>query len=526
MHSETAPVLILGSGAAGLSCALRLAEAGREVTVVCKGELASGATLWAQGGISAVLGSDDSLEAHVQDTLIAGAGLCDEAAVRYTVAHGAEVVHWLLERGVAFTRDENDPANQRLHLTREGGHSHRRIAHAADATGRAVETTLATLAASHPRIRVREHTMAVDLIVAGGTRRVVGAYLLDVKTGAVQAQPARAVVLATGGANQVYLYSSNPHGASGDGIAMAWRAGCRVAHMEFMQFHPTGLYHPESRAFLISEALRGEGARLTLPDGSPFMQRFDARLELAPRDIVARAIDHEMKRLGIRHVLLDIRHRGAEFIGSHFPSIQAHCLSLGIDITQQPIPVVPIAHFTCGGVRTDLDARTDLDGLYAIGEVACTGLHGANRMASNSLLECLVFARAAALDLDRRWHSLAEASELPAWDASRVSNSDEDVVIAHNWLELRTFMWDYVGIVRTKKRLMRARHRVDLLLGEIDAFYRHYRISADFLELRNLVTVADLIVRSATLRHESRGLHYNLDYPQTETQARATVLTP
>lgn len=526
MSKHPNAVLIIGSGAAGLSCALRLAEAGRAVTVVCKGVLASGSTLWAQGGISAVLGSDDSLEDHVRDTLEAGAGLCDEAAVRYAVQHGAEVVHWLLERGVALTRDETDPSGQRLHLTREGGHSHRRIAHADDATGRAVETTLAALAASHPLITVQEHTMAVDLIVAPEARRVVGAYVLDVKTGQVRAQAAAAVVLATGGANQVYLYSSNPLGASGDGIAMAWRAGCRVANMEFMQFHPTGLYHPASRAFLISEALRGEGALLTLPDGQRFMDRFDARAELAPRDIVARAIDHEMKRLGIRHVLLDIRHRGAGFIRSHFPTIHAHCLSLGIDITAQPIPVVPIAHFTCGGVLTGLDARTDVDGLYAIGEVACTGLHGANRMASNSLLECLVFARAAANDLCRRLNGLPAPPALAAWDASRVSDSDEDVVVMHNWLELRTFMWDYVGIVRTRKRLLRARHRVDLLQNEINAFYRHYRVSADFLELRNLVTVADLIVRSAMARQESRGLHYTLDHPHTQAHATATVLTP
>ncbi len=524
MPSETSSILILGSGAAGLSCALRLAEAGHRVTVACKGELASGATLWAQGGISAVLGSDDSLEAHVQDTLIAGAGLCDAAAVRYTVAHGAEVIDWLVQRGVAFTRDENDPSGQSLHLTREGGHSHRRIAHAADATGRALETTLASLATQHPNIHLLEHTLAIDLIHAPGERRVVGAYLLQVRSGKVLAFGARAVVLATGGANQAYLYSSNPHGASGDGIAMAWRAGCRIANMEFMQFHPTGLHHPASRAFLISEALRGEGAYLTLPDGERFMPRFDPRAELAPRDIVARAIDHEMKRLGIRHVLLDIRHRGADFIRGHFPSIHAHCLGLGLDITREPIPVVPIAHFTCGGVVTDLDARTDLDGLYAIGEVACTGLHGANRMASNSLLECLVFARAAALDLDRRLAQLPEPPTLPAWDASRVSDSDEDVVISHNWLELRTFMWDYVGIVRTTKRLQRARHRIELLQREIAEFYGNHTVSADLLELRNLVTVADLIVQSALSRHESRGLHHVLDHPQTDTQARPTIL--
>lgn len=526
MSRSAASVLILGSGAAGLSCALHLAEAGHAVTVACKGELASGSTLWAQGGISAVMGDDDTLESHVQDTVVAGAGLCDMAAVRFTVGHGAEVVHWLLDRGVALTCDAADPSGRHLHLTREGGHSHRRIVHAADATGRVLETTLADLVAQHPLIEVRTNTMAVDLVLADGGQRVVGVYLLDIASGRVEAQPARAVVLATGGASQVYLYSSNPHGTSGDGIAMAWRAGCRVANMEFMQFHPTGLFHPESRAFLISEALRGEGAHLTLPDGDRFMTRFDIRGELAPRDIVARAIDHEMKRLGIRHVLLDIRHRGAAFIRQHFPSIHAHCLALGIDITRDPIPVVPIAHFTCGGVMTDLSGRTSLDGLYAIGEVACTGLHGANRMASNSLLECLVFARSAARDLCRTLAQRPMPAPLKPWDASRVSDSDEDVVISHNWLELRTFMWDYVGIVRTTKRLLRARHRIDLLMSEIGDFYRNYRISADFLELRNLVTVADLVVQSALARKESRGLHYTLDHPQTDPVAKPTVLEP
>ncbi|HEU0196812.1 MAG TPA: L-aspartate oxidase [Nevskiaceae bacterium] len=526
-RADGSSVLIIGTGAAGLSCALRLAEAGHPCTVVCKRELASGSTLWAQGGISAVLGPDDTQAAHVQDTLIAGAGLCDETAVRYTVKHGAEVVHWLLDRGVAFTRDENDPTRQRLHLTREGGHSHRRVAHAADATGRAVETTLAELTAANPLITVHEYTMAVDLIVDRGARRVLGAYLLDIHSGEVRAMPARAVVLATGGANQAYLYLSNPDGgSSGDGIAMAWRAGCRVSNMEFMQFHPTGLYHPGSGSFLISEALRGEGAKLKLPDGSRFMDRFDKRAELAPRDIVARAIDHEMKRLGARHVWLDITERGPKFIHTHFPSIQAHCMALGIDITKAPIPVVPIAHFTCGGVVTDLNARTDLDCLYAAGEVACTGLHGANRMASNSLLECLVFARAAANDLCARWDSLLDPAPLKPWDASRVSDSDEDVVISHNWLELRTFMWDYVGIVRTTKRLLRAQHRLELLHREINEFYKNYRVSSDLLELRNLVLVADLIVRSALGRHESRGLHYTLDYPQTDPQAAPTVLVP
>ena len=516
-------VLILGSGAAGLSCALRLAQQGHAVTVVSKGSLSGGSTLWAQGGISAVLDENDSLEAHVRDTLAAGAGLCDENAVRFTVGRGPACIRWLIEQGVKFTRDEEDS----LHLTREGGHSHRRVVHAADATGLAVETTLSSLAASHPRITVREHCVAVDLILDSARRQVQGAYLFE--HGRVEAVAAKAVVLATGGANMAYLYSSNPNGASGDGIAMAWRAGCRIANMEFMQFHPTILFHKDSRTFLITEALRGEGALLKLPDerghaGERFMPRFDERAELAPRDVVARAIDYEMKRLGLDYVHLDITHKPAEFIRSHFPSIHARCLELGLDITRQPIPVVPAAHYTGGGVMTDLDGRTDVEGLYAIGEVACTGLHGANRMASNSLLECLAFAESASAHLHGTMAQRREPGLLPAWDESRVRNSDEDIVVSHNWQEVRRTMWDYVGIVRTNKRLARASHRVALLASEIQEYYGNYRISSDLVELRNLVVVADLIVRSAQARRESRGLHYTLDYPATAPVATPTIL--
>jgi L-aspartate oxidase len=521
-------VLVIGSGAAGLSLALRLAESGHPVAVLSKAELSEGSTLYAQGGISAVLDLKDSIDSHVEDTLNAGGGLCDEKAVRHTVEQGPACIHWLIDRGVPFT-PADDEDGFAFHLTREGGHSHRRVIHAADSTGRAVETTLESLARGSPNIRIFEHHIAIDLITGPKlglpSNRCLGAYVLDRRSGQVRTIAARAVVLATGGANQAYLYSSNPHAASGDGIAMAWRAGCRVANMEFMQFHPTCLYHPQARSFLITEAMRGEGARLLLPDGEPFMQRFDPRAELAPRDIVARAIDHEMKRLGVEHVFLDISHKPPDFVISHFPNIYRRCLELGLDITREPLPVVPAAHYTCGGVMTDLRGRTDLDGLYAIGETAFTGLHGANRMASNSLLECFVFAAAAAEDIAANAQPLPSA-DLPNWDESRVTDSDEEVVVSHNWLELRRFMWDYVGIVRTNKRLQRAQHRVELLLREIHDYYGNFRVSSDLIELRNLAVVADLIIRSALARRESRGLHYNLDYPGMLPVARNTVLVP
>ncbi len=527
-------VLVIGSGAAGLSLALRLAEAGHEVAVLSKAGLTEGSTLYAQGGISAVLDRQDSIQSHVQDTLVAGGGLCDERAVRFTVEHGPASIHWLIERGVPFTPADDD-SGFAYHLTREGGHSHRRVIHAADSTGRAVETTLESLARSHPKIRLYEHHIAVDLITANklglAPNRCLGAYVFDIRAGRVHTLAARAVVLATGGANQVYLYSSNPHAASGDGIAMAWRAGCRVANMEFMQFHPTCLYHPEARSFLITEAMRGEGAVLRLPDdagkpGERFMPRFDERAELAPRDIVARAIDHEIKRLGCDFVFLDISHKPADFILSHFPNIYQRCLDLGLDITQVPLPVVPAAHYTCGGVMTGLNGRSDIEGLYAIGETAFTGLHGANRMASNSLLECLVFAAAAAQDIAGSLPAHEPWPELPLWDESRVTDSDEEVVVSHNWQELRRFMWDYVGIVRTDKRLQRAQHRIDLLRSEIHDYYGNFRVSADLIELRNLAQVAELIIRSALARRESRGLHFNLDHPGLLPEARNTVLTP
>ncbi len=525
-------VLILGSGAAGLSLALRLRD-DLSVAVISKRELREGSTLYAQGGISAVLDAKDSIESHVQDTLTAGAGLCDRDAVQFIVERGPDNIRWLLDQGVAFTRNAEYTSAGGYHLTREGGHTHRRIVHAADATGHAVETTLETQVRARANISLYEQHIAVDLITSRHHRndrqesRCLGAYLLNRDSGRVETFLARFVVLATGGANKVYLYTSNPDVSTGDGIAMAWRAGCRVANMEFMQFHPTCLYHPEARSFLITEALRGEGARLLLPDGERFMPRFDARAELAPRDIVARAIDHEMKRLGAECVYLDISHRPADFIIEHFPTIHKRCLELGIDITREPIPVVPAAHYTCGGVMVDRTARTDLAGLYASGEIAYTGLHGANRMASNSLLECLVYSESAAQDIERRMAQSVAPPDVPDWDESRVTEPDEEVVVTHNWDELRRFMWDYVGIVRTNKRLRRAKRRADLLAQEVIEYYSHFRVSNDLIELRNLLEVADLIIQSALRRRESRGLHYTLDFPdQDATQRTPTILIP
>ena len=520
---DSIDILIIGSGGAGLMTALHLADAGIRSTLLSKGQVTEGSTLYAQGGISAVLDEDDSVDAHVADTLDAGAGLCNENAVRFTVERGPAAVQWLIDHGVGFTRGE-DPDGYTYHLTREGGHSHRRVIHAEDATGHAVETTLAKLAIEHPLITIAEHQMAIDLI--RDDQRVRGAYVYDIQAQQVQTWAARAVVLATGGASMVYLYSSNPHGATGDGVAMAWRAGCRVANMEFMQFHPTCLFHPQARSFLLTEALRGEGGHLKLPDGTRFMPAIDERAELAPRDIVARAIDDQMKRNGLDHVYLDVTHLDADFIRQHFPTIHARCLELGYDMTQQPLPVVPAAHYTCGGVVTDLNGRTDLAGLYAIGETASTGLHGANRMASNSLLECLVFGKVAADDLIARLDDLPTTQTLKPWDESRVTDSDEEVVVSHNWQELRRFMWDYVGIVRTTKRLERAQHRIDMLEREIDEYYGNFRVTHDLIELRHVLVVARLIVDSALRRKESRGLHYTLDHPRRLQQGADTVLQP
>ena len=524
-------VLIIGSGAAGLSLALHLAK-DADVVVLSKALVNAGSTFYAQGGIAAVFDENDSVASHVDDTLIAGAGLCDEEIVQYTAENARACLEWLIDQGVDFDQEEDGQGELRYHLTREGGHSHRRILHSADATGQAIQTTLVDRVKRHSRIRIFERYNAVDLVCEQPTdannqqKKCIGAYIWNRNIECVERIFAKKTILATGGASKVYQYTSNPDVASGDGIAMAWRAGCRVANMEFNQFHPTCLFHPEAGNFLLTEALRGEGAILRRPDGSRFMPSFDERAELAPRDIVARAIDFEMKRLGADCMYLDISHKSADFIKQHFPNIYEKTKSLGIDITKQPMPVVPAAHYTCGGVMINKQGKTDINNLYAIGEVAYTGLHGANRMASNSLLECLVFARAAALDIEHQIDPYQSIVELPDWDESRVTNSDEEVVIQHNWHELRLFMWDYVGIVRTTKRLERALHRIELLQQEIDDYYQNFRVSNNLLELRNLVQVAELIIRCAMERKESRGLHYTLDYPELSEVAVSTILKP
>jgi len=527
----TADVLIVGSGAAGLTAALNLAET-HKVAVIAKGALGEGATSWAQGGIAAVLEEGDSFDAHVNDTMIAGAGLNDIRVVEHVVEAAPRAIQHLIDLGVPFAEDGNA-----LHLTREGGHSHRRIVHVADATGYAVQQALETAASKHPNITLVPDMVAIDLVTGrhatnfSTSGAVHGLYAWNRKKKRVETLTGKATILATGGAGRAYLYSTAPRGATGDGIAMAWRAGCRVSNMEFMQFHPTCLYNLQVKNFLITEAVRGEGGQLKLPPGvkgggTRFMQRFDERAELAPRDIVARAIDHEIKRLGLDYVHLDISHREPEFVREHFPNIYEKLLGLGIDITQDPIPVVPAQHYTCGGVVVDLDGRTDAPGLYAAGEVTQSGLHGANRLASNSLLECLVFGEAAAKHIAAHFAELPKAPAIRAWDESRVTDSDEEVVIAQTWGEIRRFMWNYVGIVRTTKRLERAKRRIDMLRQEVHEYYAHFRVTPDLIELRNLLEVADLIVRSALSRHESRGLHYTLDYPDLAPEARDTVLVP
>jgi L-aspartate oxidase len=523
--------LIIGSGLAGLTMALQIADTKR-VCIVSKREVSDSASSWAQGGIAAVLNKNetdeqDSIEEHIQDTLIAGAGLCDAEITRLVATNAREAVEWLVDQGVEFTREAD---NSGFHLTREGGHSQRRIVHVADATGNAVQKTLAQKIREHANITILENHIAVDLLTSqkvsksATENRCLGAYVLDNHTGKVMTIAAQQTVMATGGAGKVYLYTTNPDVSTGDGIAMAWRAGCRVANMEFIQFHPTCLFHPHAKSFLISEAVRGEGGLLRLPDGTRFMPEHDSREELAPRDVVARAIDFEMKKRGLDCVYLDITHKPLAFVKEHFPNIYARCLELGIDISKQAIPVVPAAHYSCGGIMVDAQGRTDIANLYAIGETACTGLHGANRLASNSLLECLVFGRAAAHDI---LNAPTQAiSQLPQWDESRVTDADEEVLITHTWDELRRFMWNYVGIVRTDKRLSRALHRIDMLRDEVQEFYSNFKISNDLIELRNLLQVAELIVESAISRKESRGLHYSKDHPNLEAEPIPTVLEP
>lgn len=520
-------VLIIGSGAAGLTAALQLA-ATRKVAVLAKGSISDGATAWAQGGIAAVLEPGDNFANHIEDTMVAGAGLNNRATVEFVVENAPVAIERLAKLGVPFNLEGND-----WHLTREGGHSHRRIVHVDDATGWAVQQALEAAAQAHPNIVLVPDMVAVDLISGrhqerfSTSGRVHGVYALNRKTGQVETFTARATILASGGAGRTYLYSTAPRGATGDGIAMAWRAGCRVSNMEFMQFHPTCLYNLEVKNFLITEAVRGEGGILKNPKtGHRYMPDYDERAELAPRDIVARANDAEIKCDGLDYVHLDISHKPAEFVKAHFPNIYEKLIGLGIDITREPIPVVPAQHYTCGGVLVDLDGRTDAPGLYAAGEVTQSGLHGANRLASNSLLECFVFGDACARHIEASWDSLPPPPPIRQWDASRVTDSDEEVVIAQCWREIRQFMWNFVGIVRTTKRLERAQHRIDLLRSEVEDYYSHFRVTPDLVELRNLVEVADLIIRSALARHESRGLHFTLDYPETLKEAVDTVLVP
>ena len=522
-------VLIIGSGLAGLTSALKLADH-KKVLIVSKREILDSSSQWAQGGVAAVMSNEDSIESHVKDTEFVGGGLTDPKVANFVASHGKEAIEWLHGLQVPFSLDE---ITQQFHLTKEGGHSHRRVVHAKDATGRAIQATLSEQVKAHANITILENHIAVDLITEKKSLKVnhiksnrcLGAYVLNNKTGKVMTVSAQETILAAGGVSKVYLYTTNPDVSTGDGVAMAWRAGCRVANMEFIQFHPTCLFHPKAKSFLISEIVRGEGGLLKLPDGSRFMDEYDARGELASRDIVARAIDFEMKKRGIDCVYLDISHKSPDFIKSHFPTIYARCLELGIDITKEWIPVVPAAHYSCGGVMTNLAGQSDLAHLYAIGETAYTGLHGANRLASNSLLECLVFGEAVAKHI---LQSKVDTTsfELPHWDESRVTDADEEILITHTWNELRRFMWNYVGIVRTNKRLSRALHRIHMLRDEVHEFYTNFKVSHNLIELRNLLQVAELIVESAIARHESRGLHFSRDYPKQLKIAKPTIMTP
>ena len=522
-------VLIIGSGLAGLTSALKLADH-KKVLIVSKREILDSSSQWAQGGVAAVMSNEDSIESHVKDTEFVGGGLTDPKVASFVASHGKEAIQWLNDLHVPFSRDDT---THQFHLTKEGGHSHRRVVHAKDATGLAIQATLSEQVKAHVNITILENHIAVDLITEKKSLKVdhiksnrcLGAYVLNNKTGKVITVSAQETILAAGGVSKVYLYTTNPDVSTGDGVAMAWRAGCRVANMEFIQFHPTCLFHPKAKSFLISEIVRGEGGLLKLPDGSRFMDEYDARGELASRDIVARAIDFEMKKRGIDCVYLDISHKSPDFIKSHFPTIYARCLELGIDITKEWIPVVPAAHYSCGGVMTNLAGQTDLAHLYAIGETAYTGLHGANRLASNSLLECLVFGEAVAKHI---LQSKVDSTsfELPHWDESRVTDADEEILITHTWNELRRFMWNYVGIVRTNKRLSRALHRIHMLRDEVHEFYTNFKVSHNLIELRNLLQVAELIVESAIARHESRGLHFSRDYPKQLKIAKPTIMTP
>ena len=513
--------VVIGSGVAGLTFARKAAAMG-QVAVITKRNGSESNTAYAQGGVACVTSDEDSFDLHVRDTLVAGAGLCDEKAVRQIVTEGPERIQELIDLGVQFTERDAEDGQREIDLTKEGGHSKRRILHAADLTGKEIERALIAAVTNHPRIDLFENHMAVDLITTGKLGyatedRVLGVYVLNEASGEVETFRSDRIILATGGCGKVYLYTTNPDVATGDGVAMAWRAGATISNMEFIQFHPTCLFHPEAKSFLISEAVRGEGGILLNEKGIRFMEKADPRKELAPRDIVARAIDAEMKRTGAKCVYLDISHQSGEFVTHHFPNIYETCLRFGIDITKQPIPVVPAAHYQCGGVETDINGATTLKGLFAIGEVACTGLHGANRLASNSLLEGLVLAKRAfdkAVTLD--YSTTYEDYRLPEWRSGNVQNVDELVVIYHNWDEIRRLMWDYVAIVRTDKRLQRAATRLRNLRREIQEFYWNFKLNTDLLELRNLVTVAGLIVDSALNRKESRGLNFNLDYPETD----------